>query len=79
MKCNRTVCQYELDSPHDMRDRLKVILIWNQGTDIPRVYCLVCGRKIIGYNKHDDMKLVWEMVTVTDAEYRFPSLFKELK
>lgn len=53
-KCNRTACQTKLDRGF--------YRIWNLGTDEPRIYCPKCGRKIIEYNQHDEIKLKYEIV-----------------
>jgi hypothetical protein len=68
MKCHRTRCENEL-TRHCM-------LIWNEpSTNIPNVYCIKCGRKIIEGNERDTIKLTWEVVQVSEAEFRYPSRF----
>lgn len=67
MKCNRTACANPLYR--------QVYLIWNQpSTGIPRMYCFICGKRIIAGNEHDDLKLKYEITTVEDAVQRYPSL-----
>lgn len=53
-QCARTACRVELDGPH--------MAIWNQpSTDMPRLYCISCGRKIIEGNQNDEIKLRYEI------------------
>jgi hypothetical protein len=56
-RCSRTACQVELPpgQPH--------YLIYNQpSTGIPRPYCVRCGRRIMDYNEHDEIKLRCEIM-----------------
>ena len=67
MKCNRTACPHELHR--------YCMVIWNEpSTNVPRVYCMRCGWAIIHQNKKDELKLTFEVTTVHDAEFRYPSL-----
>lgn len=48
MKCARSACQTELHPPF--------MAIWNDFSVMtPRLYCMGCGRRIIFYNKRDDI------------------------
>lgn len=72
MKCNRTRCPHELTR--------YCMLIWNEpSTGIPRVYCVGCGRKITQKHDWDNSTLLYEVVAVADAEFRFPQLFAKVK
>lgn len=63
MNCARIACGRSLRDHH--------YRIWNEpSTNQPRLYCVSCGRKIIEYNKTQDVehRLHYEILTYLGAK-----------
>ena len=54
-ECNRSACSNSVDKNH--------YRIWNDPrVNLPNLYCIKCGRKIIEANQNDSIKLKYEIV-----------------